>query len=51
MFKEHYQAISYCILNNIKRYNVVGDASMGWFITKKSKILKIKNIPEYWKRK
>lgn len=51
MFKDHYQAVSYCILNNITRYVILGDPRKGWYISKKSKILKVKDIPEYWKRR
>lgn len=50
MFKEYYQAVCYCILNDIKRYRVDGDSSRGWIIRKKSKVLKLKNIPEYWRK-
>lgn len=51
MFKEYYQAVCYCILNDIKRYSIDGDPSIGWFIRKKSKKLKIKDIPDYWRKK
>lgn len=50
MFREHYQAVMYCILNDIKYYHVDRSFSGGWYVKKKNKKLKLKDIPDYWKK-
>lgn len=43
-FKEHDQAVMYAILNDIKKYHIVGENKLGWMILKGNKPIKIKNV-------
>jgi hypothetical protein len=43
-FDEYDQAVIYAVMNDIKKYNVVGNKSLGWMLLKGNKPLKVKKL-------